>query len=214
MIEVQVIDKEGKKVGVEELDPAILGSKVHHRLLKEAVLMYQANRRLGNAHTKTRGEVAGSTRKRWRQKGTGRARVGSGKVSHWRGGGVVHGPRPRDFSYRLPKKALRLATKSALLAQFLEGKVVLLDELELERPRTKEVYGILRSASLLKKCLLVIDGYDKNILLSTRNIPRVKLSVFKDLNAYWILKYENILMTKKAFDLMKASYSAKEGSAG
>ncbi|RME77800.1 MAG: 50S ribosomal protein L4 [Planctomycetota bacterium] len=206
MIEIPVINKEGKEIGKETISEELLGGHIRKALLKEAVLMYEANQRVGLANTKTRGEVKGSSRKRWRQKGTGRARIGSGKVSHFRGGGVAHGPRPRDFSYKMPKKARRLALKSALLAKLQSGAVKLIDELKLDAPKTREVHQILQKASFNRSCLVVNSNYDNVLYLSTRNLPYASLMAEKDLNAREVLRHLHILMTKEAFQNMKERF--------
>lgn len=213
MIKVPVIDKEGKVVGKEELDEQLLGGYVRRSLLKQVVLMYENNQHMGLSSTKTRGEVKGSTKKKWRQKGTGRARVGAGKVPHFRGGGIAHGPVPREISYTLPKKARKKALKSALLAKFKDGSVQILDKLEMEKPKTKEMDELLKKASLQRSCLFVLDRYDRNALLSSRNIPFLQLLPLADLNAHMVLKKMNILFTKASFDAMKESFGKKKEEA-
>ena len=209
MIEVPIINAEGKEIGKEEIDEQVLGGFVRSALLKEVVLMYENNRRQGTASTKTRGEVKGSTRKRWRQKGTGRARVGSGKVPHFRGGGVAHGPKPREYYYRLPKKAVRLALKSAILAKLKASKVKILDGLQLTVPKTRIVHQLLQKANLTRSCLIVSADFDEALHLATRNLSYANLAPLGELNAREVLRHVNVLFLRDAFVQMKEKYSAE-----
>lgn len=188
----------------EELEPLALSSekldsRVRYRLLKSAVLMYRANRRRGTHATKTRSEVAGSGRKLWRQKGTGRARCGSRKNPVWRGGGTIFGPHPRDYSFSMSRKQRRLALRSALFAKFQGGAVLVLDGLELEAPRTKSVATALRALGVGGRCLIGTAGYDRNLVLSARNLPAVKVSSVRDFNAEDVLEARHVILTPDAF---------------
>lgn len=207
MIEVPVIDASGKELKKAKIDEAILGGVVRRTLLKEAVLMYEANQRVGNAATKTRSDIRASNRKLWRQKGTGRARVGNGTVVHFRGGGMAHGPHPRDFSYAIPKKARKQATKSALLAKLQDGEVKILDKLEVKKPSTKEMANLLKSGGFDRSCLVVTKDYDKNALLSIRNIPEKEIAPISELNAYNVIRHRSVLFTQEAFDALVEKYS-------
>lgn len=181
-----------------EVDTASLGDKVKKRLLFDAVHMYEARKRVGTASTKTRSEVAGSGAKPWRQKGTGRARVGTRQSPIWRGGGVVHGPRPRNFSYALPKKALKEALKSAVLSKFRDDEVRLVEGLSFTTPATKQIVETLRDAGVGASCLVVTAERDMNVYLSCRNLRHVVCLPVQDLNAYEVLKHRYMLVSNDA----------------
>ncbi|QDT51202.1 50S ribosomal protein L4 [Symmachiella dynata] len=204
MISLPIRDKSGQEVGTYEFDPADLAPGVNRQLLHDVVVMYEANRRVGTSATKSRGQVAGSTKKMYRQKGTGRARAGAKRTPVRRGGGVTFGKVTRDFSYRLPKKAVRLATRMALLSKFLDGQAVVLDELSVDAPKTKVVAGVLRSLGLDRQsCLLAIDEYNVDLWKSGRNIADLRVSPAADLNAYDVLRQRQFLVTKAALDKLR-----------
>ncbi len=204
MISLPIRDKSGQEVGTYEFDPADLAPGVNRQLLHDVVVMYEANRRVGTSATKSRGQVAGSTKKMYRQKGTGRARAGAKRTPVRRGGGVTFGKVTRDFSYRLPKKAVRLATRMALLSKFLDGQAVVLDELSVDAPKTKVVAGVLRSLGLDRQsCLLAIDEYNSDLWKSGRNIADLRVSPAADLNAYDVLRQRQFLVTKAALDKLR-----------
>jgi large subunit ribosomal protein L4 len=192
----------GEDQGHLTIDPNRLDRRVRRALLKEAAVMYAANQRVGTHATKTRGQVAGSTRKPWKQKGTGRARAGTKKSPLWRGGGVVFGPHPRDYSYQINRKQKRLALRSALLGKFQDGQVTVVEGLAVEAPKTKPVAGVLRALGIRGSCLIGTAGHDKNLVLSARNIPGVVVSSLKDLNALAVLKARTVLLTREAFDAL------------
>src|ERR671937_2015318 len=148
MLSLNVFNRQGESVGTVDIDPAEFGGKVNRQLLHEVVLMYLANQRAGTHATLRRGEVAGSTKKLFRQKGTGNARVGTRRTNKRRGGGTAKGPKPRDYYYRLPKKAVRAATRMALLSKFQDQEAVVIDELRLPEIKTKEMAGILKALKL------------------------------------------------------------------
>lgn len=189
-------------LGTTEVDVSKLGDTVKSRLLFDAVHMYEARKRVGTAKTKNRREVRGSSRKPWRQKGTGRARVGTRQNGIWRGGGVIHGPRPRDYGYSLPKKALREALKSAVLSKFRDDEVRVAERLDFDAPSTKRMAEMLKSAGLDQPCLVVTADRDRNVHLSCRNLPRVACVPVEDLNAYDVLKYRYLVLTQSACDRM------------
>src|SRR6202790_3055533 len=155
MITLDVVNRQGAKVGTMDVDPAEFGGKVNKQLLHDVVLMYLANQRAGTHSTLRRGEVAGSTKKLFRQKGTGNARVGTKRTNKRRGGGTAKGPKPRDYEYHLPRKAVRAATRMAILSKFLDKEAVILDELSIAAPKTKEVVGILKAIKVEGKTCLV-----------------------------------------------------------
>ena len=181
-----------------EVDTASLGDKVKKRLLFDAVHMYEARKRVGTACTKTRSEVAGSGARPWRQKGTGRARAGTRKSPIWRGGGVVHGPKPRNYSYALPRKALKEALKSAVLSKFRDDEVRLVDSLSFEAPATKQIVETLKGAGVDASCLVVTAERDANVHLSCRNLRHVVCLPVQDLNAYDVLKHRFMVMSDEA----------------
>ncbi|MDI9439476.1 MAG: 50S ribosomal protein L4 [Limnochordia bacterium] len=197
MPKVAVYNMEGKQVGEIELNDAVFGVKVNQDLMHKAVLSHLANRRQGTASVKTRGLVQGGGRKPWRQKGTGRARQGSIRSPQWVGGGVVFGPTPRDYSWRLPKKARRAALKSALSAKAAAGDILVLDQLTVEKPKTKVMAGVFEALDV-RKPLLVTAEWDQNVELSVRNIPGAVVAKSVGLNVYDILNSEKLVMTKDA----------------
>src|SRR5215475_12592439 len=150
-ITIPVVNQAGQEVGTVQIDPAKLGGKISRQLMHDVVLMYLANQRAGTHHTLRRGQVAGSTKKLFRQKGTGNARVGTKRTNKRRGGGTAKGPKPRDYEYHLPKKAVRAATRMAVLSKFLDKQAVILDDLTMTAPKTKEIAGVLKSIKIGKK---------------------------------------------------------------
>jgi len=198
-----VYDKDGNRTDeILEFDEKIFGEEVKKALLKEAVLMYEARKRQGTHSTKTRSDCAGSGRKLWRQKGTGRARVGPARAPHWKGGGTVFGPHPRDYGYAIPKKAKRKATDSAWLAKFQDREVLVIEDFELEAPKTSVVFDVLNTLGIAKNKTLIGTSQERGdvVLKSARNIPRTSVEVVSRLNAYSLLYNNKILLTKKAFN--------------
>lgn len=187
----------GEQVGELELSEDIFGSEVNEAILHDAVVAHLARRRQGTHDTKTRTEVRGGGRKPWRQKGTGRARVGSIRSPIWRGGGTVFGPHPRDYGYSLPRKVRRQALKSALSAKVNAGDIVVLDALTLEAPKTREMVEILGNLKV-NDALLVTAAKDEAVEKSARNIPNIKTLVANGLNVYDILAYDKLVITKDA----------------
>ena len=188
-------------MGKYEFDSTELASGINRQLLHDVVVMYEANKRIGSSKTKTRGMVRGSTAKLYRQKGTGRARAGSSRSPVRRGGGHTFAKTPKDWSYRLPKKAVKLATRMAILSKFEDEQVTLLDELVMQVPKTKEVTGALAALGLSNiSCLLTIDGHDPVVWKSARNIEGVQVTPAADLNAYDILRQRQMVLTKSALD--------------
>ncbi len=195
---VDVYNIEGAKVGQLELNDAVFGIEPNEPVMHQAVTMYLANQRQGTHSTKTRSEVAGGGRKPWRQKGTGRARQGSTNAPNWTGGGIVFGPKPRSYRASLPKKVKRLAIKSALSTKVKNGEIVVLDQLNMAEPKTKEMLRILNNLDAGKKALVVTGGLDRNVYLSGRNIPGVSVSLADGLNVYEILAHNKVVMTQDA----------------
>ena len=204
MITLPIRDVQGAEVGSYELDPADFASHVNKQLLHDAVVMYQANQRMGSAKTKTRSEVAGSNKKVYRQKGTGNARAGSRRSGIRRGGGHIHAIRPRDYSYRLPRKALQLATRMAIASRIRDDEIVVIDDLALDRPHTQEMSLILKALGLSGTSTLVAtEKHDNHVYLSGRNISQITISPVGDLNALLVLKPQKMLVTKAALDAIQ-----------
>lgn len=197
-ITLPIYNTEGKKIDSLKLDTAVFNGTINKEALYQAVLNYRANQRMGLAATKTRGEVSGGGRKPWRQKGTGRARVGSIRSPLWRHGGVIFGPHPRDFSYTLPKKLKRLALKSSLCAKLKENNFIVLDSLKLNSPKTKEAVKIFSNLKLkpLKGILLLLDKIDHNLRLAMRNLNFLTFNLAKDAHAYEVLAAHKIIITQ------------------
>ncbi len=201
-----VYDISGKQVGSYEIDPAELAPAVNKQLLHDAVVMYQANQRQGTFRTKNRGEVAGSTKKLYKQKGTGNARAGARRSGTRRGGGHIFAKRPRDFGWRMPKKALRAATRMALAARLADDEVKLVSGLELGAPKTAVVAKLLKTLGISEKTVLVAPAkHDDMLWKSARNIDGVSVSPVGDLNAWSLLQPRAVLMTTAAIDAFRAS---------
>lgn len=184
--------------GSVDLPDEIFGQTPNKALIWEAVRAYQANRRSGLACTRTRGEVSGGGRKPWRQKHTGRARVGSIRSPLWRGGGTVFGPRPRDYGVKLPKRKRRGALVSALSEMAREKRIRVVEDLRLTRPKTKELHGLLKGFGLSgHRVLMLVHKLDENLRLSARNLPKVSVMPAQSLNAYEALRHEYLLFTRE-----------------
>ena len=205
MISVPIKNQSGQQVGTYEFDPADIAPRISKQLLHDVVVMYETNRRVGTHKTKSRGEVAGSTKKIYRQKGTGRARMGPKRTPVRRGGGHAFARRPIDYSYRLPKKAVKLATRMALLSKFQDGQAVVLDRLTLDQPKTKVVAAALKALGLAEtSCLLAIDAHDPMVWRCARNISTLWVSPASDLNAYDLLHQRQLIVTKDALDRLRS----------
>lgn len=198
MPKVNVYNMLGEQVEELELSENVFGIDINHDAIHAVVKSHLANRRQGTQSAKTRSEVRGGGRKPWRQKGTGRARQGSIRSPQWTGGGVVFAPKPRDYTIKVPKKVRRLAMKSALSSKVLTNNIIVLDELKLEQPKTKEMVNILSNIKAKKKALIVLEEKDVNVIKSARNIPNVETSSVNTLNVYDILKYDSFIITKDA----------------
>lgn len=201
---VEVKDRNNSVVEKIEMPEGIFGLEIKTSLLHAAVVNYLANQRQGTHATKTRGKVRGGSKKPWRQKHTGRARHGTNRSPLWKGGGVIFGPHPRDYSYRMPKKQKRKALKTALSVKFAEGNLVVVDALSFEKPRTKDMIAVLRNFGINdKKVLVVMPDKDENVYLSARNIPRVSVMRAADINTYELLVHEHVLVTKDALEKIR-----------
>ncbi len=201
MPKVTLYNQSGSTVGEIELNDAVFGIEPNKHVMSEAVISYRASLRQGTAKVKNRSEVRGGGRKPWRQKGTGRARQGSIRSPQWVGGGVVFGPVPRSYAYKLPKKVRRLALKSALSTKVLENNIYVLDQLTFEKPKTKDFVQFLNNLSIADSKALVITGeFNENVNLSARNIPGVKVIDTYALNVVDILGYDKLVITKDAVE--------------
>jgi 50S ribosomal protein L4, bacterial/organelle len=198
MPKVALYNMSGAQVGEIELSDAVFGIEPHQQAMHDAVVMQQASLRLGTHKTKGRSEVSGGGRKPWRQKGTGRARQGSIRAPQWVGGGTVFGPTPRSYKYKLPKKVRRLAIRSALSSKVLDNNIVVLDELKMNQPKTKEFVNMLKNLKVDRKALVVAAEYNDNVALSARNIPGVKFVEAGGINVLDVLKHDKLIITKEA----------------
>jgi large subunit ribosomal protein L4 len=206
MPKVNVYNVLGETVGEIELNDEIFNIEVNEHAVYEVVKNQLANKRQGTQSAKTRAEVRGGGRKPWRQKGTGRARQGSIRAPQWPGGGVVFAPKPRDYSYKVPKKVKRIAMKSALTSKVLNEEIIVLEDLNLETPKTKEMAKILGNINARKKALIVIDDKNINVIKSARNIPNVETTNVNTLNVYDILNFDSFIITKDAVKKVEEVY--------
>ena len=206
MANVKVYNMSGAEVGTIDLNDDIFGIDVSEHAMHMAVVQYLANKRQGTQSAKTRSEVRGGGRKPWRQKGTGHARQGSIRAPQWTGGGVVFAPKPRDYSFKLNKKVKRLALKSALSTKVAENSIIVLDELKLDEVKTKAMVNVLGNIKA-EKALIVMDGVNKNVMLSARNIEGVKTASVSTINVYDLLKYNTLVVTKDAVAKIEEVYA-------
>ena len=206
MANVSVYNIEGKEVGSIELNDAVFGVEVNEHLVHMAVVNQLANNRQGTQSAKTRSEVSGGGRKPWRQKGTGHARQGSTRSPQWTGGGVVFAPKPRDYSFKMNKKEKRIALLSALSSKVADNKIVVLDEFKLDEIKTKKFVEVMNNLKV-ENALVVLEGENKNVVLSGRNIPTVKVSATNEINTYDVLKYETLVVTKAAVEKLEEVYA-------
>lgn len=206
MANVTVYNIEGKEVGKLELNDAVFGVEINDHLVHMAVVQQLANKRQGTQSAKTRAEVSGGGRKPWRQKGTGHARQGSTRSPQWKGGGTVFAPKPRDYSFKMNKKEKALAIKSALTSRVNEQKLVVLDQLTFDEIKTKQMKAVLESLKL-DKALIMLDKKDENVILSARNLPKVRTVLTNSINVYDILKYDTLVLTKDAVAQLEEVYA-------
>ncbi|MFY7874933.1 MAG: 50S ribosomal protein L4 [Pirellula sp.] len=209
MTTLPIYDMSGTKVGDYEIDPAVLAPRVSKQLLHDVVVMYLANARQGSNKTKSRGEVSGSTKKIYKQKGTGNARMGAKRTPVRRGGGHANARQPRSYYYRLPRKAVQAATRMAIAAKISSGSVMIVDQYKMDAPKTKTLASAFKAIGLEGQTkTLVTNGLDKNIYLSGRNIQGLTVSPVTDLNALIILRPRKVVVTKDAMDWLKSRTSA------
>ena len=206
MANVSVYNIEGKEGGTIDLSDAVFGVEVNEHLVHMAVVSQLANKRQGTQKAKTRSEVSGGGRKPWRQKGTGHARQGSTRSPQWTGGGVVFAPKPRDYSFKMNKKEKRAALCSALSSKVAESQIIVLDEFKLDEIKTKKFVEVMNNLKA-SKALVVLEGENKNVVLSGRNIPTVKVTATNEINTYDVLKYETLVVTKAAVEKLEEVYA-------
>jgi len=206
MAKVDVYNMEGAVVGSIELSDTIFGIEPNEDVLHRVVLNQLANRRQGTHSTKTRSEVSGGGKKPYRQKGTGRARQGSTRSAQWVGGGIIFGPKPRDYSYTLPKKVRRLAMKSALSTKLSSGSIIVLDTLELPEIKTKSMVRVLENIGASRSALVVLPEKNENVEKSARNLVGIKLAKVNTINVFDILKFDKFVVTKAAVEKVQEVY--------
>ena len=206
MANVSVYNMEGKEVGKMDLNDAVFGVEINEHLVHMAVVQTLANKRQGTQKAKTRSEVSGGGRKPWRQKGTGHARQGSTRAPQWTGGGVVFAPKPRDYSFKMNKKEKKIALLSALSSKVNDSKIVVLDSFNLDEIKTKKFAEVMNNIKV-SNALFVIEGENKNVVLSGRNIPTVKVSATNEINTYDVLKYDTLVVTKAAVEKLEEVYA-------
>jgi large subunit ribosomal protein L4 len=203
-MKLTIKDTKGNNQGELEVKFPLIEDGKGTQAVHDVVVAYQAAQRMGTACTKNVGEVAGTNKKPWRQKGTGRARAGSFQSPLWRGGGVVFGPKPRDFTKKVSRNTRQLALRKALSERLKAGDVVLIDDLKLGSQKTKEFIGVLKALELKGTALIVAHGVDKNLTLASRNVPDVTLTTGDLLNTYDVLRPDKLVFTRTAFEQLEA----------
>jgi large subunit ribosomal protein L4 len=203
-MKLPVKNSQGQATGELEVKFALVENGKGTQAVHDTVVAYQAAQRSGTACAKTVGEVSGSNKKPWRQKGTGRARAGSHQSPLWPGGGVVFGPRPRDFTKKVNARTRQLALRKALSERLKAGDVIVVDDFKLGSPKTKEFISVIAALELEGTTLVVATGSDKNLTLASRNVPRVALTTSESLNTYDVLRPSNLLFTRSAFEKVEA----------
>ncbi len=210
MISLNVYNVSGATVGSVEIDPADFGGEINRQLLHDVVIMHMANQRAGTHSTLRRGEVAGSTKKLFRQKGTGNARAGTRRTNKRRGGGTAKGPKPRDYEYHLPRKAVRAATRMAILSKFQDQEAIILDDMPVTEIKTKKVADILKALKLdAETCLIGTAGLNQTVYKSARNIRGVQVMPTTEFNAYTVLCQKRLLLTRAALDELRKAAAKK-----
>lgn len=203
-MEVPLKNMQGQEVGAVDLPDAIFAAEINSVVMHQALLRQLANRRLGTHNTKTRSDVSGGGRKPWRQKGTGHARQGSTRAPHWRGGGIVFGPHPRTYTQKLPRKMRRMALRSALSVKAQDQQVVVLDELDVAAPRTKDITHMLAALNVERSALLLLPERNANIELSARNLPQVKTLHAHYLNVRDLLGYDTLILPRQTLPVLES----------
>ena len=209
MASLTVFDQAGKEVGKYEIEPADLAPTINKQLLHDAVVMYQANKRQGSHKTKSRAEVKSSRKKMYRQKGTGNARAGHRTSGVRRGGGHIFAKRNRDYGYRLPRRALKLATRMALASKIQDEEMIVLDSISMSEPKTKEMATMLKAIGADSTALIATESIEKNVYMSARNIQGVSVVPVSDLNALSVLQPRRVVVTKAALESLKSQVEEK-----
>ena len=213
MSQLNVLDMNNKVVGKVSLKEDIFNSEIKEHLLHKSVIAHLANLRRGTHSTKIKSEVRGGGAKPWRQKGTGRARAGSIRSPLWRGGGITFGPKPRDYDHDVPKKMRRSALISALSLKVKNGDIFVVDKIDIDKPKTKDVVSILKNFKIDRSVLFLIDEKNKNLELSARNIPDARVQRVDSINVYDLLYYDKIICTKGAIDKIQTTMKQAQGKA-
>jgi large subunit ribosomal protein L4 len=214
MPKLNIFDRKGKKVGTYNVEPTDFAPRINKQLLHDAVVMYQANARQGSHMTKSRGMVAGSSKKLYRQKGTGNARAGSRRSGTRRGGGHIHAIHNQDYSYSMPRKALQLATRMAIASKIQDDQITLIDKLDFSEPKTKEMVGVLKHLGCQNESLLIATAsHSPNVYKSARNIQKVAVQAAGDLNALSVLSARRLVITTEALDQIKQRAGANGSKA-
>src|SRR5439155_12290003 len=208
-MKLAIKDVQGNSQGELEVTFPLVEDGKGTQAVHDAVVAYQASQRMGTACTKNVGEVAGTNKKPWRQKGTGRARAGSFQSPLWRGGGVVFGPKPRDFGRKVSKSTKQLALRKALSERLKSGDVLVVEDFKLDSPKTREFVGVLNALQVEGTTLVVASGQDRNLSLASRNIPEVELATSDSLNTYQVLRFDKLLFTRSAFEKVEQRLAGK-----
>ncbi|MBN1880541.1 MAG: 50S ribosomal protein L4 [Deltaproteobacteria bacterium] len=206
MPKVDVYNGKNESISKVDLSPGVFDTEVKEHLYYDVIKMQLANRRKGNASTKTRSEVRGGGKKPYRQKGTGRARAGTIRSPLWRGGGIIFGPKPRDYSYKVTKKVRKTALRSALTQKFKEGKLLIVDDLGIDEIKTRKFVEVMNSLGF-SQALVVVSEPDRNLSLSARNVPGVKVLLAVGLNVFDVLRYDTLVIKKDAVDIIEKALS-------
>jgi large subunit ribosomal protein L4 len=213
MAELPLFSKDGKSTGTVTVDETIFGDKVRRRLLHQVVLIHEANQREGNAHTKTRGEVEGSTKKMWPQKHTGMARMGTKRSPIWVKGGIVFGPRTREYRLGITDSMKRAALNSAILGKIKDKEVSVIEGVDFEKPKTKEMAKLMKALGFKRTVLLAIPKHNDKVWLSARNLQDLSVRPVGELNAYDVVKHKDILLTKGALEALVSARAASAAAA-
>jgi len=203
MSKVPLKNCKGESIGEYEVADSLLITDKGEQAVHDAIVAYNAHQRAGTASALTKAEVRGSGKKPWRQKGLGRARVGYKQSPVWRGGGVAHGPKPRKYLKKLPKKVSRLAFRRAFSEKVAAGHVTMIDELSLSAPKTKEFAQVIKGLNLARNALFIVDSIQENVMLASRNIPGVEVVTAKQVNTYQLLRYAHVVITKSGMELLE-----------
>lgn len=212
-MDLSIVDLNGKHSGMLSLDDAVWAGKANLKLLAQAAAMYRANRRAGTASTKKRGEVSGGGKKPWKQKHTGRARAGSNRSPLWRHGGIVFGPQPRDYSFKLPQAIRRRALLESLKGKLQDEELVVVDELSAKEPKTKPFAGLAKTFGATRKSVIVLDELLVPVVKSLRNLPKFSLCRANELNAFDVLNAHKVLITKAAFERVQKRVEEADAAA-